>query len=55
MTRLEALAGTDNPYSLNEVVGKGVLLAKAGGAVYVTACSQVGNRLANQYFLHTAS
>ena len=41
MTRLEAVAGTDNPYSLNEVVGKGVLLAKAGGAVYVTACSQV--------------
>jgi len=39
--RHEAGAGSDNPYSLKEVFGRGVLLSKAGGAVYVTVCSQV--------------
>jgi hypothetical protein len=40
-TRLEAIAGADNPYSLITVFGRGHLAIKAGGAVYVTRCSPV--------------
>jgi hypothetical protein len=39
-TRLEAIAGADNPYSLI-IFGRGHLAIKAGGAVYVTRCSPV--------------
>jgi hypothetical protein len=34
-TRLEAIAGADNPYSLITIFGRGHLAIKAGGAVYV--------------------
>ncbi len=40
-TRLEAIAGADNPYSLITVFGRGHLAIKAGGAVYMTRCSPV--------------
>ncbi len=40
-TRLEAVAGADNPYSLISVFGRGHLAIKAGGAVYVTKCLPV--------------
>jgi hypothetical protein len=40
-TRLEAIAGADNPYSLITIFGRGHLAIKAGGAVYVTRCSPV--------------
>jgi hypothetical protein len=40
-TRLEAIAGADNPYSLITILGRGHLAIKAGGAVYVTRCSPV--------------
>jgi hypothetical protein len=40
-TRLEAIAGADNPYSLISIFGRGHLAIKAGGAVYVTRCSPV--------------
>ncbi len=40
-TRLEAIAGADNPYSLITVFGRGHLAIKAGRAVYVTRCSPV--------------
>ncbi len=40
-TRLEAIAGADNPYSLITIFGKGHLAIKAGGALYVTRCSPV--------------
>jgi hypothetical protein len=40
-TRLEAITGADNPYSLITVFGRGHLEIKAGGAVYVTRCSPV--------------
>jgi hypothetical protein len=40
-TRLEAIAGADNPYSLITIFGRGHLVIKAGGAVYVTRCSLV--------------
>jgi hypothetical protein len=40
-TRLEAVAGADNPYSLITIFGRGHLAIKAGGAVYVTRCSPV--------------
>jgi hypothetical protein len=40
-TRLEAVAGADNPYSLISVFGGGHLAIKAGGAVYVTKGSPV--------------
>ncbi len=33
-TRLEAIAGADNPYSLISTFGRGHLAIKAGGAVY---------------------
>jgi hypothetical protein len=40
-TRLEAIAGADNPYSLITIFGRGHLAIKAGGEVYVTRCSPV--------------
>jgi hypothetical protein len=40
-TRLEVIAGADNPYSLITIFGRGQLAIKAGGAVYVTRCSPV--------------
>ncbi len=40
-TRIEAIAGVDNPYSLITIFGRGHLAIKAGGAVYVTRCSPV--------------
>jgi hypothetical protein len=40
-TRLEAVAGTDNPYSLIAISSRGHLAFKAGRAVYVTRCSPV--------------
>ncbi len=40
-TRLEAIAGAGNPYSLITVFGRGHLTIKAGGAVLVTRCSLV--------------
>jgi hypothetical protein len=40
-TRLEAIAGADNPYSLITIFGRGHLAIKAGGAVYVTRCLPV--------------
>jgi hypothetical protein len=40
-TRLEAIAGADNPYSLITIFGRDHLAIKAGGAVYVTRCSPV--------------
>ena len=41
ISRMEAVAGTDSQYALNQVLGKGVLLSKAGSAVYVTHCASV--------------
>jgi hypothetical protein len=40
-TRLEPVAGADNPYSLISIFRRGHLAIKAGGAVYVTRCSPV--------------
>ncbi len=40
-TKLEAIAGADNPYSLITIFGRGHLATKAGGAVYVRRCSPV--------------
>jgi hypothetical protein len=40
-TRLEAIAGADNPYSLITIFGRGHLAIKARGAVYVTRCAPV--------------
>jgi hypothetical protein len=40
-TRLEAIAGADNPYSLITIFGRGHLAIKAGGAVYVMRCAPV--------------
>jgi hypothetical protein len=40
-TRLEVIAGADNPYSLIAIFGRGHLAIKAGEAVYVTRCSPV--------------
>jgi hypothetical protein len=41
LTRLEAIAGADNPYSLITIFGRGHLVIKSGGAVYVTRCAPV--------------
>ncbi len=41
LTRLEAVAGADNPYSLITIFGRGHLAIKAGGAGYVTRCAPV--------------
>jgi hypothetical protein len=40
-TRLEAIAGSDNPYSLIEVCGHGHLATHAGAADNVTRCAPV--------------
>ncbi len=40
-TRLETIAGADNPYSFITIFGRGHLAIKAGGAVYVTGCAAV--------------
>jgi hypothetical protein len=40
-TRLEAIAGADNPYSLITIFRRGHLAIKAEGVVYVTRCSPV--------------
>jgi hypothetical protein len=40
-TRLEAIAGADNPYSSITIFGRGYLAIKAGDAVYVTWCAPV--------------
>lgn len=41
MTRLEAIAGSENPYSLLQILGKGHLVSRAGATVYVTKCKAV--------------
>jgi hypothetical protein len=40
-TRLESIAGTENPYSLVNVFGRGHLATKSGATVYVTKCYPV--------------
>jgi len=40
-TRLEAIAGTSNPYSLRKVFGPGHVATKSGAVVYVTKCPPV--------------
>jgi hypothetical protein len=35
-TRLESIAGADNPYSLITIFGRGHLAIKAGDAMYIT-------------------
>jgi hypothetical protein len=37
-TRLESIAGTENPYSLMEVFGRGHLATKSGVTVNITKC-----------------
>ena len=41
LSRLEAVAGTDNPYSLTNVLSRGILLTRAGSVVYATTCFPV--------------
>ncbi len=40
-TKLEAIAGADNPYSLITIFGQGHLAIKEGGAMYVRRCALV--------------
>ena len=40
-TWLEAVAGTENPYSLVQVLGPGHVVTKSGATVYVTKCVAV--------------
>jgi hypothetical protein len=40
-TRLEAMAGADNPFSLIAIFRRGHWAIKAGGAVHVTRCAPV--------------
>ncbi len=40
-TRLEAIAGADNPYSFITIFSRGHMAIKAGGALYMTRCSPV--------------
>jgi hypothetical protein len=40
-TRLESVAGSDNPYSLLQVFGKGITISCAGATMYVTRCTAV--------------
>ncbi len=40
-SRLEAIAGADNLYSLIMIFGRGHLAIKVGGAVYVARCVPV--------------
>ena len=37
-TRLESIAGAENPYSLMQVFGRGHLVTRNGATVYVTRC-----------------
>jgi hypothetical protein len=37
-TRLESIAGAENPYSLMQVFGRGQLVTRNGATVYVTRC-----------------
>ena len=41
LSRLEAIASTDNPYSLTNVLGRGVMLTRAGSVVYAKHCNPV--------------
>ena len=41
LSRLEAIAGSDNPYSLTNVLGRGFMLTRAGSVVYATHCNPV--------------
>ena len=36
LSRLEATAGSDNPYSLTNVLGRDVMLTRVGSVVYAT-------------------
>jgi hypothetical protein len=47
-TRLEAITGADNPYSLIIIFGRGPLAIKAGGAVYMTRCCHAPTRTAQR-------
>jgi hypothetical protein len=38
LTRLESIAGAENPYSLMQVLGRGHLVTRKGATVYVTRC-----------------
>jgi hypothetical protein len=40
-TRLEAVAGSGNPYSFISIFGRGHLVTRAGAAAYVTKCTAV--------------
>jgi hypothetical protein len=40
-TRLEAIVGADNPYSLKTIFGRGHLAIKAGGAMFIARCAPV--------------
>jgi hypothetical protein len=40
-TRLEAAAGSNNPYAFVEVFGRGHLSTRAGAALYITRCNPV--------------
>ena len=39
LSQLEAIAGSANPYSLTNVLGRGVMLTRAGSVVYATHCN----------------
>ena len=41
LSQLQAVAGSDNPYSLTNVLRRGVLITRAGSAVYATLCFPV--------------
>ena len=41
ISRMEAIAGTDNPYSLQSILGPGHMSTKSGVTVYVTKCEPV--------------
>jgi hypothetical protein len=40
-TRLESVAGTDNPYALMRVFGRGHMVTKNAASVYVTRCNPI--------------
>ncbi len=41
-TRLESIAGAENPYSLMQVFGRGHQVTRNGATVYVTRCQAAG-------------
>ncbi len=45
-TRLQSIAGVDNPYALTDLFGRGVTIRKAGATAYVTKCVPVEVNLA---------